>query len=435
MKRLAFTLIVAAFIRPLSADTFTLSQCIDSALQNNISLQNQRNQYATQRLSYNQQKQNLLPSVSGNVGQSWSFGRATGADNVTITQNMANTSFGVSANLMLFDGLGMKYRIDEARATMQANEAETEKLEADIRMNISTMYLQVLLNKELLAVADTQLQTTLFSLNRSRELVNEGRLAEGEFFTLQAQYAREELSKTQAANNLQLSLLNLAQAMNIYQPIESFDIVTPEPAELDDSLLPTNNEVYALALQNRPEIKAAQAKIRAQENAVRGAKSAYSPSLSASASFGTGYYHNYGGTNDDFATQLGNNLSTRVGLNLSIPIFDRMQTPNNVSRQKIMLDNMQLQIESTKQTLRKEIDQAYYNATAAQAQKLSAQKAVNSAQEALRYAQQKYEAGRASAYEYNNAKNSYVQASSQYLQAKYDFIFKLKILKYYQGLL
>ena len=423
---------LALFSLTARGQVYSLQQCIDSAIQNNISVQQQRNQYEIQRLQYNQQKQNFAPSISGSVGQNFSFGRATGADNVIVSQNMANTSFSLNANLMLFDGLGMKYRIDEARLNMQASEAKTETMEADIRMNISSMYLQVLLNKELLQVADSQLEATRLKLERNEQLVREGRLAEGELYTLQAQYAKEELSLIQAENNVRLSLLDLAQAMNVVYS-EHFDIVVPTEEELQGTLLPTNDQVYEAALQNRPEIRAAESQLKANESALKGAKSAYSPTLSAGANIGTGYYHRFGGENEAFGKQLGENFQTNIGINLSIPIFDKMQTPNTVKRQKINIENQRLQISQTKQSLRKNIDQAYYNALAAQIQQSSAEKAAASAKEAYRYAEQKFEAGRATSYEYYDAKNTYTKALSEHLQAKYNYLFKLRILEYYMG--
>ena len=413
----------------LTAQTYSLQQCIDSALTNNISVRQQRNQYDVQRLQYSQQKQNLLPSVSGNVGQSWSFGRATGVDNITRSQNQSNTSFGLSANLLLFDGLGMKYRIDEARANSEASEAQMKKLETDIRMDITTMYLQSLLRKELLLVAQSQMEDTRQKLQQTEQLVAEGRLAEGEKYALEAQLAKEELSVVQAENDLHLAMLDLAQAMNInYSP--DMDIMLIDE---DERLLPDREEAYQQALQNRPEIRSAQAQLQASEYALKGAKSAYSPSLSAGVDLGTGYYHLYGADNTAFGQQLGDNFSTTVGLHLNIPIFDRMQTPNSVKQQKISIENYRLQIEQQKQTLKKEIDQAYYNALAARSQKQSAQKAALSATEALRYAEKKYEAGRASVYELYDAKNTYLQAQSTLLQSKYEYSFKVRILEYYMS--
>ena len=432
MKRISIITVTLLATLTMTARTYTLDECVDIALKNNISLQQQRGTYEIQRLQYTQSKQNLLPSLSGSVGQSFSFGRATGADNVTVSQNMANTSFGLSANLLLFDGLGMKFRIDEARANCEASEQTTKKAELDIKMNISTMFLQVLLNKELLQVADTQMEASRLKVERAEQLVREGRLAEGELYTLQAQYAKEESQRTQAENNLRLSLLDLAQAMNVNYT-DDFDIIVPKELTDMSAILPSNNDVYAEALRSRPEIRAAKSQLQAEQSALKSAKAAYSPTLSAGANFGTGYYHRFGGTNADFGTQLSDNLSTGIGLNLSIPIFDKMQTPNSVKRQKIVIENQELQIEQVKQTLRKEIDQAYYNALAAQKQQLSSQKAEESSREAYRYAEQKYEAGRATSYEFYDAKNTYIGAVSDALQAKYNYLFRIRILEYYMG--
>lgn len=415
----------------LLAESYTMQQCIDTALVRNLEVNTQANRTESQRLNYNQQRQNLLPHVNGSIGQSFSFGRSTGADNITLTQNIANTSIGLNASLVLFDGLGMKFRIDEARASMQASEAELEKLKSDISINICGMFLKALLNKELLAVADTQLAATGRNLQRTERMVESGRTAEGELYQQRAQYAKDELQRTQAENELRLSLLDLAQAMEIaYDP--SFDITAPSDLSAE-ALLPDNNAVYEQALRTRPEIRADEAQLQAQESALKSAKAAYSPTLSAGAGVNTGYYHLFGADNAAFGKQLDYNLSTSVGLNLTIPIFDRMQTPNAVRQQKLNIKNTRLQAEQTKKNLRKEIDQAYYNALAAQQQQQSAAKAEASAAEAYRYAEQKYEAGRMSFYELNDVKNTYIRARSELLQARYNYLFKVRILEYYMG--
>lgn len=432
MKRnlLLISLLVVSIC--IDAQVYSLEQCIDSALQNNISLLQQKKQYESYRLSYIQQKHNITPSVSGYVGQSWSFGRATGVDNITRSQNMSNTNFSLSANLLLFDGLGMKFRIDEARANMQSSAAQTEQLESDLRIDIIGMYLQALLKKQLLLLADSQLVNTKHKIEQQQQKIDEGKLAEGEIYSLQSQYAKEEYSKIQSESDVQLALLDLAQAMNIiYTP--DFDIVEPKDLSEFSSVLPSAEEVYKVAVANRPEIRSAQMLLEAQQIALKGAKSAYSPTLSASANIGTGYYHQYGAENAAFGKQLGDNFQTNVGLTLQIPIYDRMQTPNSVKRQKISIQNQELQIVLIKQNLRKEIDQAYYNALAAHAEQTSSQKAEQSAKEAYRYMEQKFEAGRASVYEYYDAKNTYRQAESQFLQAQYNYIFKLQILEYLKG--
>ncbi len=442
MKRLLY-IILACWVTTLSAKVYTLEECVQTALANNNQMRLQQNQYAQQEIAYKQARANLLPYVSGSVGQNWVFGRSTGNDNISRSQNSAQTSFSVSASLLLWDGLKMKFAIDEAKAAMQAEAANVETVEAEIRLNISVMYLQVLLNRELLAVATTQYEDTQRKVERAEALVAANRLAQGEVYSLQAQAAKEELAKIQAESTLKLSLLDLAQAMEL-NDFTGFDIALPTEDELSGELLPSNEEVYQQALQNRPEIRAAELQLAANESALKSAKASYSPTISAGANVGTGYYNTFGGDSDlnstppsggrgAFGKQLGDNLSTSVGLSLNIPLFTQMNTTNNLRRTKLNIENAKLQIEQVKKDLRKEIDQAYYNALAAQARQYSALKAERSAAEAYRYEEQKYEAGRGTSYEYYEAKNLYTQAQSERLQSQYDYLFKLKILQYYEG--
>ncbi len=432
MKRLFYIMLALVACTALQAKVYTLDECIQTALSNNNQMRLQQNQYAQQEIAYKQARANLLPYVSGSVGQNWVFGRSTGNDNISRSQNSAQTSFSVSANLLLWDGLKMKFAIDEAKAAMQAEAANVETVEAEIRLNISVMYLQVLLNRELLAVATTQYEDTQRKVERAEALVAANRLAQGEVYSLQAQAAKEELAKIQAESTLKLSLLDLAQAMEL-EDFTGFDITLPTEDELAGELLPSNEEVYQQALQNRPEIRAAELQLAANESALKSAKASYSPTISAGANVGTGYYNISGLENDKFGKQLGDNLSTSVGLSLNIPLFTQMNTTNNLRRTKLNIENAKLQIEQVKKDLRKEIDQAYYNALAAQARQYSALKAERSAAEAYRYEEQKFSAGRSTSYTYYEAKNLYVQAQSERLQSQYDYLFKLKVLQYYKG--
>ena len=295
------------------------------------------------------------------------------------------------------------------------------------------MFLQVLLCRQLTETATTQLADTQTKLQRDSALVAAQRLAAGELYTLQAQVAKEQLALVQQQNELRLALLDLAQAIDI-QDMASFDIAVSDADTL--LLLPLSaQDVYDAALTYRPEITALEYTIAAQEAALKSAKAAYSPTLSAGASVGSGYYNMQGSDNLPFAEQMNENFTASVGLNLSVPLYDRMQTTTRMRQQRLAVDNAKLQLAQQKQTLRKEIDQAYYNALSAQLEEQSAMEAERSAAEALRYAEQKQEAGRASAYEYREAKNTYAQALATRLQARYNLLFRIRILHYYQGTL
>ena len=433
-KRLLTLLIagIAASLHIVSAEQYTLEQCVSTALRNNLQVHTQQNAAESQRIQYKQAKQNLSPSVNGYASQSLSWGRSTGVDNISRSQNIANTGLGLNANLTLFDGLAMKFNIDQAKAQLNQSEASLEQIRLDITINITAMYLQVLLNKELEHVAEVQLEDTRRKVERAEALVRSNRLAQGELYTLEAQAAKEENSLIQAQNTTKLSLLDLAQAMELqYSP--DFDIAPPQQADIEAGLLPDNNEVYNQALNKRPEIKAAKYNLSAQQIALKTAKAAYSPTLTFGAGVSTGYYHLYGADNAAFGKQLSDNFSTNIALNLNIPLFDRMRTPNNVKQQELRISNARIQLEQTKHDLRKKIDQAYYNAVAAHSRQQSAEKALISAQEAYHYAEQKYEAGRSTTYEFYEAKRTLQQAESEVLQSKYNYLFKLRILEYYSN--
>ena len=265
-------------------------------------------------------------------------------------------------------------------------------------------------------------------------LVQANRLAEGELYGVIAQLGNEQLQVVQAHNDVQLSLLNLAQAMNI-DP-QDFDIQDIPLEQLQEgATLPSRDEVLALALEQRPEIQSKQYAIDAQQAMLKQYKAAYSPTLSANAGMGTSYFAalNSGATNDAFGKQLGDNLQGSVGLTLSIPIYNKMQTPYAVKRQQINLDNARLALEQQKQDIRKEVEQAYYNALNALSETQAAEQALTNATVALDYLQKKFDAGRASSYEYTTAKTTFSKAQMTLLRSQYNYLFRLHILHYYAG--
>ena len=430
--RKSLTIILSLVAIVVSAETFTLQQCIDTAVANNIALLKQKNNYATSTIQYKQSLANLSPNISAGASQNWMFGRSTGADNITTASNSASTSFNLTASLLLFDGLGMKFAIDQARASMLSSEATIQAAELQLQLNISSMYLQVLLNKQLLLSAQEQVEETQRVLHKDSLLMQANRLAEGEIYAVIAQLGNEQLQAITAQNDVQLALLNLAQAMNI-DP-QGFDIVDVPLEQLQEgTALPSRDEVLDLALSQRPEIKAQQYTIDAQEAMLKQQKAAYSPTLSANAGLGTSYYNVSGASNKAFGDQLGDNLQGSVGLTLSIPIYNKMQTPYAVKQQKLALENARLSLEQQKQDIRKEVEQAYFNALNALTEAEAAQKALNNAQVALDYLQKKYEAGRSSSYEYTSAKTTFAKAQTTLLQAQYNYLFRLRILHYYAG--
>ncbi len=408
---------------------YTLLECIDIALENNRNIKQQELNRQQREIAYSQARADLLPSLNASAGQNFVFGRSIGLDNTYVNTNSSQTSFGIGADITLFDGLRMKHNIDARKADMQASEADLDKMRDDIIMSVSTAFLQALLNRELLQIAETQLETTQADIARRTELVKSGRMAKGELYEQEAQLAREELNRVQAASNHKLALLDLAQIMEL-EEFDDFDVTAP-PAEslISESTLLASEAVYESALQNRPIIRSMQYKIESSEKEKLMARSQLYPSLSFGANMGTGYYKMNGRDNDPFGTQLRNNMSNSLGFSLRIPIFNKFQVRNNIQSAELAIANTRLEMDKTKLELRKQIEQAYYNAVGAKSRWDAAKKSVEASNEAYRFAEEKHDSGRANTYELTLAKNNQTQALGEEAQAKYEYAFRLKILE------
>lgn len=411
------------------AQQYTLEECINIALQNNRTIKQQELNKARSEIAYSQARSDLLPNLNAQAGQNFTFGRSIGLDNTYQNTNSAQTSFGIGADITLFDGLRMKYNIDAKRADLSAAEADVEKFKDDIEMSVATAFLQVLLQKELLQIANEQLALTDENIRRRNELIKNGKMAQGEIYELEAQRAREEQNRVQAESNLKLSLLDLAQIIEL-EDFSQLDVVTP-PVEqiISDEMLLSPTDVYQQALMVRPEIRSSEYRLQSSEKEVLMAKSQLYPSLSFGANFGTGYYKMSGRENDSFSSQFRNNMSNSLGFNLRIPIFNRFQTRNNIRSAELAVENNRIEMDKVKIELRKRIEQAFHNAVGAQSKWKATQKSEISGKEAFRFAQEKFDNGRANAYELFQAKSNLTQVLSEQAQAKYEYAFRLKILE------
>lgn len=422
-------LIAFSSVFALSAQQqYTLQECIEIALENNRNIKQQELNKEQKEIAYSQARTDLLPNLNASAGQNFVFGRSIGYDNVYQNTNSSQTSFNIGSNITLFDGLRMKYNIDARKAEMFISEADLQKIQDDIVMSVSTAFMQVLMNKELLQISNEQIELTQTNLQRLNELVNSGKVARGELYEIEAQQAKEEFNQIQAENNLKLSLLDLAQIMEI-ENFENFDVVVPNDILVDEDILLSPNTIYEAALIVRPEIRGAQYRVESSQKEIMIAKSAYYPSLSFGASMGSGYYNMNGRDNASFGTQLKNNRSTSLGFSLSIPIFNKFQVRNRVKSAQLALENSRIEVDKTKIALRKKIEQAYYNAIGAESRWEAAQKSEVASKEAYRFAEQKYENGRGTSYELSQAKSNLANVLSDQAQAKYEYVFRLKILE------
>jgi outer membrane protein len=288
---------------------------------------------------------------------------------------------------------------------------------------------------EIADVAHRQIEIDSAQVARLQAFVNNGKASEAELSQQRATLANSTLTATQADNNTRLALLTLTQLLELPSP-EGFSIVRPnisDFSEFSDYAALTPDAIYAEALGIKPEIVAQQLRLKGTEHSIKIAQAGNYPTLSLSGGLGTNYYTTSGFKADGFGTQLKNNFSQYIGLNLNVPIFNRFQTRNQIRTARINQENQQLTLENTKKTLYKEIQQAYYSAVAAHSKYYSSQAAAQSSQAAFELMQAKYENGKANITEFDEAKNKYLNAESDFMKARYEYLYQTALIKFYQG--
>lgn len=418
---------------PAPGARWTLDDCIGFAQRNNTDVQKQAIQVEQSTNDLSTARFSRLPDLNASVGYNASFGRSTGDDNTYRSENLQTGSFDLSASMPLFQGLRINRTIRGEKLNLSAAVEDLDRAREDVAVNVMTLYLQVLYNKELVGIAERQLALSTQQADRSRSLAEAGKQPESAVYESLALQANDALTLTQARNDLQLALLDLSQAIN-RESAAGFDIVEPALDSLLDSALEPHplsvGAVYDYAAENRPHIRAERVRLAGYENSVRLARADLYPSLMLRGGFGTGLYSSM---NMDFWPQFRKNSSEFIGLSLNVPIFNRRATRNNIRSAQLSVRRQQLTLLHAEQTLRKEIEQAWYNAEAAAAKYRSATAALASAEVAFTYEQQKADAGRSTVFDFNDAKTRMEKAAAELAQAKYETVFRRKILDYYRG--
>ena len=422
---------------PLSAQEkqWSLRECCDYAIEHSISIKQQQNQRRQQELKLSTAKNSRLPDLSASMGQNFSFGRGLTSDNIYSNTNTSNTSLGLNTSVPLFTGFQIPNQIKLAKLNLEGATADLEKAKNDIRMKVAEAYVQILYDMELSDVARLQIDIDSAQVARLEAFVKNGKAAEAELSQQKATLANSRLTATQADNNYRLAVLTLTQLLELPTP-EGFSIVRPDISEiigLTGLTGLTPDLIYAEALGVKPEILSQQLKLKGYEHSIKIAQAANYPTLSFNGGLGTNYYTTSGFDSDGFGTQLKNNFSQSIGLNLSIPIFNRFQTRNNVRSARIDHENQQLQLESTKKTLYKEIQQACLNTTAAQAKYESSTVAAKSSHDAFTLMQAKYENGKANITEFNESRDAYLRSESDLVRSRYEYLYSAKLLDFYRG--
>ena len=418
-------------------ERWSLRRCIDYAIEHNINIRRTANAVEQSAVEANSAKWARLPNLNGSAGQSWNWGRTQTAikneetgdySTVYVNTSSQGSNLNLSTSIPLFTGLQIPNQYAQAKLNLKAATADLAKAQEDIAINVASAYLQVLFNQELQQVAESQVELSLQQQARITRLADMGKASMAEVAEAKARVAQDQMTAVQARNNYELALLDLSQLIELESP-EGFLLESPDVSFALQQLTPPD-EIYQTALVNKPAIQAAEYRLEGSKHSIRIAQSAYYPQLNLNGSLGTNYYSTI---NRTFRQQMGDNFSKYVGLSLSVPIFNRFSTRNRVRSARLQRDNYELQLTETKKTLYKEIQQAWYNAVAAESKYSSSHTAAEAGAESFRLMSEKYENGKANAVEYNEAKQNLMRAQSDELQAKYEYLFRSKILDFYKG--
>jgi len=427
---------------------WSLEDCIKYAIDNNLQIKQQDIQTKYQKNTLALSKLILLPSLNGSASDNYSFGRALDQTTYQYTnkQKVQSNNFYVGGSLNLFSGLQNYNTIKKNEYVLLSGEQDLQNIKDNIALTIALDYLQILLNKELVIATDNQLQITKQQIEKSRRLVVAGSVSKGNLLEIEAQAAQEELQFINIKNQLDISYLNISQLLELKTP-EGFEIVVPQISIDTNEIISGNiDEIFAAAQNIRPEVKSSELKLTASEYDMKIAQGGRSPRLSMSHSFTTGYsdirqkvlgidpvtgpiYGTY-----SFADQVNDNISYGVGFTLSIPILNGWQVNKNIANSKLGVESNRYALEGVKKQLYKNIQQAYTDAVAALKKYNASSKAVSSTEESFRYVEQKFNLGMVTPVDYNAGKTQLLKAQSDMSQAKYEYLFKTKVLDFYKGI-
>jgi len=421
-------------------EVLTIQQAIERMLQNNLTIKRAVLNVSSATVDLQQSKASLYPSLNGNVNNNLNFGRfLNNATNQLITQNFYAGDGGLNTSVDLFGGLTKVNQIRQNKILLEAGNSNLDKVKNDLILQVVTGYFQVVFNVELLKASKEQLVVAQQTEQREEALLDAGNKTIADISQAKAQVATAELNVTNAQNQLTISYLTLSQLMEMRSDNDNYTVVAPTIQEIATARKSYNiNEVYNSSLALFPDIKLAKLNREAAEKGIAVAKGSLYPRISLGAGFGSRYSYVLGRSNisspdSHFSDQLSNNFYQSIGLSVSIPIFNGLSAKSNVKRAKINYEDFKLQESLTKNTLNKVIAQAIADLRAADSRYSSTQNTFSAQKDAFNVIEQRYNVGLVNSLDYNTSRTNMNKAETDFIQAKYDLLFRSKVIDYYLG--
>ena len=431
-KKIVFFLLLIGFQLSAQSKKWTLEECVDYAIKNNISIKQSELDLKTSDVDKLEAIGGFLPSLNGNANYSVN----TGASINPVTnqfQNQTFKSFSASANsnIMLFNGLANWKTLQRSKLNQIANTYRLDKMKDDIALSIANSYLQILFNKEQLKVQKNQNLVTKENIKRTQELIEAGSLPAGDIYELQATDATQEQQIISTENALLISKVALCQTL-LLEDYATFDI-SDEVIDLPMSNITneTQEAILAKAKESVKDVKIALSNVDVAKKDVAISRSSYLPTLAGFVGYNTRWSES---TPFNFADQLSLFDGTAVGLQLSVPILNGFATRGRVQRAKINQERSEFQLKQAELDLERNVYQAYNDVINAKKSFEAAQKTLEARKQSFNFSKERYEVGLMNSFDFSQSTIAYENAQSEVLRTKYDYIFRTKILEFYFGI-
>ncbi|MGB0887493.1 MAG: TolC family protein [Vicingaceae bacterium] len=414
---------------------WTLKECVDYALENNISIKQSELDKNSSLEDVKAAKWNFAPNLNASASQNFNFGSSISVSGARIPADFRSNNFGINSTVNLFDGFANINNLKQTKIGVEIQDAAIAKMKNDISLNVVNAYLQILFAKEQVKIAQSQLTISEEQVNRIGELVDAGVLPQGDLLNIKSTLANDNQSLIVAKNNVLITSLNLAQLLQL----ETTEVnVAAVDVDIQNQAILSNDveTIYNKANESFPEIKLAELNIMSAEKSIQMTKANYYPSLNLSAGMNTAYQHRQSTTDVSpflFSDQIDDNLGKSISLQLNIPIFNRYQFRSAVNKSKINYQKIEYNLVSERLRLQQTIQNAYADALASSKSYDAATTSVEAQTKAFDYSQERFKAGAINSFDFNQTKNNLVNAKSQLIRSKYDFMFKLKVLEFYFG--
>lgn len=437
MKKYLLTLVFLCLVSlGYSQKQWTLKECVDHALENNITIKQNLLNVNLAELDVKNAKGNFLPNLNASTSGGFNFGLRPNELGVLSSSTTFNSSFNLNTNVNIFNGYRNLRVFEQAKLGVETSKLTLEKIQNDISLFVVNGYLNVLFAKENLNVAKVQYGITKKQAEAAESRFKAGVAPKSDFLNAQSTAANDAQNIVTQENALNLALLNLAQLLQINP--ENFEVTSVEVGSPSAALLYDSSDmVYQKALSTQPQIKNAELAIENADLNIEIAKSNFLPSLSFGAGAGSSFFNSFdllpGQTNASFFTQIRERLGYNVGISLNIPIFNRTQNKTGLNRTMVNKEISKLALIDQQLQLRQTIEQAYLDAKAAAKTFEAAKTSLEAQTEAFKNAQESYNFGATTLFDFDLVRNRLVSAESSLIRAKYDYVFKTKVLQFYYG--